>query len=201
MQDKPTVEIRLGLPSELRRPAVALYYEAFRAKFAPLMTLDEALRILADLLNTEQAIIALDNGRLVGFAGIQHGKRMLFRLSLSPFVKTLGFFRGLFVYLVLSLFGRPYKKGELLMDGICVDKEMRGQGIGGLLLKAIFDFARQHNYKTIRLDVVDTNPGARRLYERMGFKPTVERRHLFAQTLMGFSRSTTMIKVLESPEK
>lgn len=160
------------------------------------MTLDEALIILTDLLDGEQVIIALQDGQLAGFAGIQHRKKHLFKISIYPFVKHLGFVRGLFAVFVLALFGRPYKDGELLMDGICVDKNGRGQGIGSLLLETIFEFARQNGYKTVRLDVVDTNPGARKLYERKGFEPTASHHHLFTKKLMGFSASTTMVKVV-----
>ena len=190
-------DLRFGLPDELRTPAIRLYYEAFSKKFAHLMTPDEALEILTALLNEDQVICALQDGNLAGFAGIQHGKKRLFKSSIAPFIKNLGLLRGLFAAFVLMLFGRPHKSGELLMDGICVDKNMRGQGVGTLLLQATFDFAKQHNYKTIRLDVVDTNPGARKLYARMGFEPTGSHSYPFTKQLMGFSASTTMIKTVQ----
>jgi ribosomal protein S18 acetylase RimI-like enzyme len=191
------INLHFGIPDELRKPAVALYYEAFKSKFSSLMTLDEALIILPDLLNSEQIIIALQDGQLAGLAGFQHGRKKLFKDSIRPFIKHLGIARGLFAVFVIALFGRSYKKSELLMDGICVDKNMRGQGIGSLLLEAIFKFAQQNGYKTIRLDVVDTNPKARELYERMGFKPTTYHCYPLAKRLMGFSASTTMLKVIQ----
>lgn len=190
------IQILSGIPDELRKPAIALFHEAFKNKFASLMTLDEALSTLPGLLNPEQVIFALQDGKLAGFAGIQHGRKRLFQLPLRPFMKHLGVFRGVYVAIVLMLFGRPYKEGELLMDGICVDKDMRGQGIGSLLLEAVIEFARQKNYRTIRLDVADTNPRARKLYERMGFSPTVTHRYPFTKKYMGFSTSTSMIKTL-----
>lgn len=188
------IDIRFGLPDELRKAAIVLYYEAFSNKFSKLMTLDESLNVLTDLLYSEQVVFALQGERLAGFAGIQHGEKRLFKISIHPFVKHLGIMRGLFAAFVLVLFGRPHKDGELLMDGICVDKNMRGQGVGSLLLESVFDFAKQNNYKTIRLDVVDTNPRARKLYERMGFEPTISHHYLFTKKLMGFSSSTTMVK-------
>lgn len=190
------MEVNLGIPDELREPVIVLFYEAFKRKFSKLMTMEEALRILPGLLNLEQIVFASTDGRLVGFAGIQHGKKHLFKLSLLPFIKCLGLPRGLFVAFILLLFGRPYREDELLMDGICVDKSMRGQGIGSLLLNYVFTFAQHSRYKTIRLDVVDTNPDARRPYERMGFCPAYTRYHPFAKWLLGFSSSTAMIKRL-----
>ncbi|MCX7858824.1 MAG: GNAT family N-acetyltransferase [Chloroflexus sp.] len=193
-EEAQMIDIHFGMPDECRKPAIALYYEAFERKFCRLMSLEEALTILPNLLNSEQAIIAIRDGKLVGFAGIQHGNKPLFAIRLQPFIECLGIFRGAFVFFVLMLSRRPYKDGELLMDGICVDKNLRGQGIGSLLLEAIFDFAKQNNYKTIRLDVVDTNPSARKLYERMGFEPISSYHYPFTKRLMGFSAATTMIK-------
>jgi len=169
-------------------------YCHFESKFSKLLTLEEALKILPELLNSEQSIYAVQDDQLVGFAGIQHGRQKLFKGSLRPFIKHLGFFRGLFVAFILSLFERPYTDNELLMDGICVDKQMRGQGVGSALLASIQAFAQENGYQTIRLDVVDTNPKARKLYERIGFEAQETQRHPFTQKLLGFSASTRMVK-------
>jgi ribosomal protein S18 acetylase RimI-like enzyme len=79
------------------------------------------------------------------------------------------------------------------MDGIVVHPAARGQGVGTLLLHALFDIAQQQQMRTVRLDVVDTNPAARRLYERLGFVAVKSRRYPLLRTIFGFSASTTMI--------
>ena len=188
------IDIRFDIPNEFRKSAIILYYEAFESKFSKLMNLDESINILTDLLNSEQTIYAVQDGVLVGFAGIQHGNKRLFKNSLQPFIKQLGFVRGLSVAFALSLFDRPYKDSELLMDGICVDKNMRGQGVGSLLLEGVYEFAKKNNYKTIRLDVVDTNPKARKLYEKIGFEAISSHNYPFIKSLMGFSASTTLVR-------
>ena len=188
------IDIRFDIPIEFRKHAITLYFEAFEKKFTKLMNLDEALNILTDLLNSEQSIYAVQDGRLVGFAGIQHGNKRLFKNSLQPFIKHLGILRGLLVAFVLSLFDRPYKDNELLMDGICIDKNMCGQGVGSLLLEEIYEIDKKNNYKTIRLDVVDTNPRARKLYEKIGFEPIISHQYPFTKKLMGFSASTTLVR-------
>jgi ribosomal protein S18 acetylase RimI-like enzyme len=188
------INLHFGIPDELRKPAIALYYEAFKSKTSKFISLDEALIILPDLLNSEQVIIALQDGQLAGFAGIQYGRKRLFETPIRIFIKHLGVMRGLFIAPALAIFRDPYRKDELLIDGICVDKNMRSQGIGSLLLEAIFKFAQQNGCKAIRLDVVDTNPRARELYERMGFKPIACHRYPFTKRLMGFSAFITMLK-------
>ena len=100
------------------------------------------------------------------------------------------------MYVLFHLFWRRHRPDELLMDGIAVHAEMRGQGIGTRLLEAVLDFARSHGYNSVRLDVVDTNPGARRLYERMGFVVVRTREYPYLRSL-GFSAVTTMVKRLD----
>jgi ribosomal protein S18 acetylase RimI-like enzyme len=82
------------------------------------------------------------------------------------------------------------------MDGIVVHPSARGQGIGTQLLEALFQYAREHGFARVRLDVVDTNPRARQLYERQGFVAVKTRQYPFLRRVLGFAAVTTMIKEL-----
>ena len=82
------------------------------------------------------------------------------------------------------------------MDGIAVAPDMRGQGIGARLLDLITDYAADQQFETIRLDVVDTNPQARKLYERKGFVATKTEQFEWLRWLLGFGAVTTMVKSL-----
>lgn len=53
--------------------------------------------------------------------------------------------------------------------GISVDRDFRGQGVGGALLEAILTWARMHGITRVQAFVWDTNPRALELYERHGF--------------------------------
>jgi GNAT superfamily N-acetyltransferase len=53
-----------------------------------------------------------------------------------------------------------------------VDPSRRGQGLGGLLLEAAIEGAREIGAQSIKLGVVDGNVVARRMYEGAGFRPT-----------------------------
>jgi ribosomal protein S18 acetylase RimI-like enzyme len=48
----------------------------------------------------------------------------------------------------------------------------RGRGVGRLLVKAIIDWARSKEIKTLHLMVTSTNDAATRFYERLGFVKT-----------------------------
>ena len=52
---------------------------------------------------------------------------------------------------------------------------MRGQGLGRGLLKVADDLARQSRCNGLSLIVVDSNTGARRLYERSGYEELAQR--------------------------
>jgi GNAT superfamily N-acetyltransferase len=54
----------------------------------------------------------------------------------------------------------------------------RGLGVGESLVMAAADWAKVRDHDTLYLWVTETNPGARRLYERCGFTPTGERQAL-----------------------
>lgn len=91
-------------------------------------------------------------------------------------------------------FSHRQRKGELWIDSIVVCPSMRGKGVGTRLLQAVFELARAEGFGLVGLEVVDTNPGAHRLYERMGFVSTETHKLPYLRRVMGFSASTTMVK-------
>ncbi len=190
-----TIQIREGLPYPLRWRAAELFYDAFRQKAQALLgSKAHAVSILARDIESDQAIVALRGGDLAGLAGIQHNRKPFLNVHFSTLVDEYSLFPALYRGFIASFYRRPYRPGELVMDGIAVDERLRGQGVGTRLLQAVIEFAAKHDYHTVRLDVVDTNPKARALYEKMGFVATVTHRYPFTRRWMGFSASTTMIR-------
>jgi ribosomal protein S18 acetylase RimI-like enzyme len=78
------------------------------------------------------------------------------------------------------------------MDGIAVDPRIRGRGVGSLLMEEVAAVAVEHDCREIRLDVIDTNPRARALYERRGFTAVKTERTPYLRGLLGFGAVTTM---------
>lgn len=70
------------------------------------------------------------------------------------------------------LAGVARRRCAFLMD-ICVDEKLRGQGIGSAMLAACEEWAREKNFEYLELNVLEANEAARRLYERTGYKKTV----------------------------
>ena len=59
----------------------------------------------------------------------------------------------------------------LNIHDLAVLPDCRGQGIGSALLQAVAQRARNLGCCKVTLEVIESNAGARRLYERQGFRP------------------------------
>lgn len=184
-----------GFPDHLRPAAAALYWEAFGAKLTrPLGPPEKGRAFIARVLRPEFAFAERsDDGRLLGVAGFKTTNGAFVGGHFSDLSAIYGTFSALWRGLLLEFFERETEPGVLLMDGICVSAEARGQGIGTKLLNRIADHARATQHRAVRLDVIDTNPRARALYERVGFQAMGTTKMGPFARVFGFSSATTMM--------
>ncbi len=147
---------------------------------------------IAAHLNADRAVCALLDGRLVGLAGYRLGGRGLTGGTAGAVLRAYGHLRGLHRVLLLTLFERRPGAGQLLMDGIAVGPDLRGRGVGSLLIEEVAAVAAEQGFREIRLDVIDTNPRARALYERRGFTAVRTEETPYLRRLLGFGAVTTM---------
>ncbi len=62
------------------------------------------------------------------------------------------------------------KNGEyLVIHTLAVNPNLQNRGIGKFMVEYCIDYAKKHNFRAIRLDVVPENIPARQLYEKLGF--------------------------------
>ena len=59
----------------------------------------------------------------------------------------------------------------LYIDDFCVDESARGQQIGTKLYNFVTEVAKNNGCQSITLDVWNFNEGAKKFYEKIGFKP------------------------------
>lgn len=190
------IQIKRGAPESQRRTAASLYDAAFGEKFK-LAIPDAAARLqLFDAtFHLEHCIAALCDARLVGIAGYSTDTGSLTSgITWSSLKEHLGWFGAVRAAIVFSLYERKKRSGELMMDGISVDADFRSQGVGTRLLTELIDCAKDLGYSTIRLDVIDTNQAAQRMYERNDFRAVKTEKFEFARSALGFGAATTMIR-------
>jgi len=192
------ISIRLGVPQSRFAQATRLYCDAFREKLSPFLgPIERAAQFLAMGLNSDRAFVALRDGDVVGIAGFKLSNAGLFEPSVGQFWREYKFSAPVRM-LGLALLEREEVADCLLMDGIAVRDDARGKGIGTRLLRAIEGHARSLGKHSIRLDVIDTNPGARRLYERFGFRAGETSGVGPYRVLFRFRSATTMRKLIVS---
>jgi ribosomal protein S18 acetylase RimI-like enzyme len=154
----------------------------------------------------EYAFAAISGVVLAGIAGFHTDEGSFTGGFLSgsaayrELVSRLGILSGSRAALVISLYERSPTPGELLMDGIAVRHDFRGQGIGSQLLNMIYEFAASNGFDHVRLEVVDTNPRAQKLYERVGFQAVKSEQFPYLRKILGFGGYTTMIKKCDAEE-
>jgi len=69
---------------------------------------------------------------------------------------------------------------EIHINNVAILPELRGQGIGTLLMHRVFEEALRLGARRATLEVRSSNESARRLYERLGFIVAGTRRHYYS---------------------
>lgn len=194
--------VRQGLPQTYREDAARLYWQAFGGKLGRVLGPERrAVPFLARVLRADHCLyVTDDHGTLLGIAGFKSPLGSFAGGDKDDLQAVYGKFGALWRQGVLHLLQRDIDNERFLVDGICVERGWRGQGIGSALLDALIAEARWRGYTAVRLDVIDANIRARALYERIGFMPWKSETLGLLRHVFGFSRSTTMIYDL-SPGK
>jgi ribosomal protein S18 acetylase RimI-like enzyme len=184
------------LPHALREQAAVLYWQAFGAKLGRVMGPDaRALRLIARIIRSDHAIVAMAGDQLVGLVGYKTPRGAFASGTFGDLWAIYGM-GCLWRAAVLRLLVRDVDNERFLIDGLCVAPDAQGQGVGTALLDAVAIEAEARGYRALRLDVVDTNPRAKALYEREGFRVINETRMGLLRHVFGFARSATMVREL-----
>jgi ribosomal protein S18 acetylase RimI-like enzyme len=193
------VELRFGLPDDLRPDAARLYWLAFGSKLGGLLGPEaRALRYLEFTLRADHAVVALDQkDRLLGIAGFKSPAGSFAGGTLRDMQGAYGVFGAAWRSWLLSRLSRDVDNRRFLIDGICVAPAARSLGIGTALIGALCTEARRRGYPEVRLEVIDSNRRARALYARLGFKVLKTERIGLLAHIFGFRAATTMVLVLD----
>ncbi len=82
---------------------------------------------------------------------------------------------------VVEVYGRPFhpedetQAGEFYIDSFGVSPDRQGKGIGSQLLRFLIDEYVHHHHQKLGLLVDKDNPGAKKLYVKLGFQVAGEK--------------------------
>jgi GNAT superfamily N-acetyltransferase len=193
--DTESVNISVGLPPDSTAKIAAMYFDIFSRKLGAVLGRRAAVAMIADHINADRIIVAIDGEEIVGIAGLKYNGNGFFAPDRSGFLKHYGPLVGRIrasLWASVQTNPRPH---QLLLDGLGVQAELRSRGIGTTLLVAVNRRARELDKTEVILEVVDTNPRAKALYERSGYQ-TVLTTHRWSFRLAGFSSAHLMLRRL-----
>ena len=143
--------------------------------------------------------VAVEENRVVGTVGL-YDRQSFGRLSRGAIGNVVRFYGWVNALTVLrrmthvgSILSKP-DRGELYLSNLGVRRDRRGRGIGSALIDLKRKEARARGYRKLALDVADTNPGAEKLYRRIGFEVTGKK--VFTGARTGFPDYKKMELVL-----
>ncbi|MDI6800217.1 MAG: GNAT family N-acetyltransferase [Actinomycetota bacterium] len=169
------IQVIQSIPENLLDEVTELLLEAFAQKVAHELrphSDEQAKMIVKSSIVPDLGWVALDEkGKVIGVIGVGAFRKPFSRVTLGALVREFGIFGAVLRWLPFFLedLSRA-KRGEWRIEALAVKDGFRGRGIGTALLEAVIESARSQGVKVIKLEVVDTNEGAQKLYERLGFK-------------------------------
>ena len=190
--------VQSGLPEHLRPDAARLYWQAFGGKLGLVMGPEpSALRFLIRVIRAAQVVAAIGSGgELLGIAGFKTPNGSFASGKPADLSAIYGAFGAAWRGWLLGMLSDGVDNERFLLDGLCVDASVRGQGLGSELLAAICTEAQDRGYTAVRLEVIDSNWRAIALYKRLGFAVTKRTSIGPLRLIFGFSAALTMTKTL-----
>lgn len=180
------------------RALATLLYDGYAAKASALrIDRETALAVLAEALNLDRCLVAVKEGAAVGVLGRVEGHARALEFPFSLLRRRFGVVRAVAYSLLLRFQPqKPDDEREFVLEALAVAPNQRNRGIGTLLLRQGEAYARERGYRTVGLDVTDSNHGAIRLYSRLGYSIVRTRRYPFLTRRAGFSGGHRMRKRL-----
>jgi ribosomal protein S18 acetylase RimI-like enzyme len=162
--------INEGLPDKLKRSAAELFLEALSEKFIPILgRKDKAKRLIESSFEPGNCFYAEEDGKLLGLLAFQTIEGSFLNPSLKVLIPIYGILKAIIKAINLSMLRHKTKTGEFYIEAIAVTEFTRGKGIGTKLIETMTEFAMNNEYNCLTLQVIDTNPRAKELYEKLGF--------------------------------
>lgn len=128
----------------------------------------EHIYIAEDENGSIQGVLVAFRGDEIGF--VQEAKVFRATMTFNDFLK-LTFIKPVYDRLTAS----SIQDDDFYIGNLVVSANLRGKGIGSKIIEHSFELAREKGCKRVLLDVIFENPGAKKLYERIGFRKCCEK--------------------------
>ncbi|MEL6204758.1 MAG: GNAT family N-acetyltransferase [Pseudomonadota bacterium] len=174
----PDPEVLRGFGDAERARVATMFWEAFADKLGVVLAPEaRALAFLEASVRPDRALVArAASGEILGVAGMKTEAGGLVAAGLPEIAVHYGWMGALWRGPLLELTERRIEPGQMLLDGLFVTASARGTGVGTALIEAVVDEAHELGLTQLCLEVVDSNPRARALYGRLGFRTVQEER-------------------------
>jgi ribosomal protein S18 acetylase RimI-like enzyme len=186
-----------GYPPEQSLRVAEILYEAFSDSYLPLFhSKSNSIKLLQKHIRQDLTLTAIEDGVVIGVAGLAFKGRNFFNPTLLQVINVLGL--DVIHYITKgSPLNFELSADEVNIDSLAVRSDTRSRGVGTLLVSWICDHYKKNGYTKTSSHVIDKNIDARRFYERLGFK-TVSEQHLPWpwSSIYGFKINYYMVKLL-----
>ncbi len=198
-------EIRLMNNKDVKKVA-KLYYEAFGQKaklFIPsqketvISIIEEGMLSLEE--NYKNYYIATENNEILGFIKLmKHNSKDKFKMPQRKYIFDVGITKFFTTIFAFSFFHSKINTDEAYIESLVVSPDKRGLGIGSILIDYAKKVAKKSKeIKKLTLHVIDKNIGAKKLYERKGFKTISTTEHPKLKNIININRIDFMIKEVD----
>lgn len=170
---QPRQNVQPGLAPRHLAQAASLYWQAFGPEILPFRVAPcRGESLIRHALRPQMALVALTaDGDLAALAGVRDETGGLLDGAVEHFRAVWGGMRGRAIWLASQLYRGGPATSDMVLDGVVVAPQLRGQGYGQALIAAAADLAARGGYSGLRAEVSGTNHAARQLYLSLGFRP------------------------------
>lgn len=184
-----------GIDRSFIQEALSMHYEVFAKKFRlGIKNEDEFVRVFEDLVEPAHCLTATVNGSLAGILTYRIEELQFFNYNFQHALEKLPIIRNMLLLLNLVLLESPVGSDELYIDSIVTSAQHRSMGVGSALLREIEKTTRSFGKNKLVLEVIGSNPRAKSLYERRGFKTVSSDAGFWIRLATGSNEVFRMVK-------
>ena len=165
-----TVKLQWGVPEALHLIVATLIYDSFETKFRyTLCPRKKGISFIADSIQGEYGLVAIQESKVVGIGGARTDQGELLQIRFSTWIRTYHIQAIRSFFIGFPFWHERHISGTLTLTSLSVKEEARGQGIGTKIIKEFIHYGSANGFHTLNLEVVNSNPRAKALYDRLGF--------------------------------